>query len=553
MQVLQASGARIFVYLEDTGNNVEAVLLSAAKAGIAGQDGYAWVTFEQNDPETQLSQATTQAAKLRPLLYGWLNIFGYAPSATQLSRFQDVFAAADRAAVYNPVVDMPAAGFVHPFLTAYHLYAYDSVWASALGLAGGPDTAASRLVDRMRAAAFQGASGPVAFDNATGDRLADGLQLRVQSVGANLGGAAFGSVDWSTVRLSSQVVGHFEDGVGFIPAAGATPTWPGGRVSWAAPSDGSGGGRNGAILAAIIVPIVVGVPLVAAAAWCACRRADEDEADRRLRAKVAELRAELGIERTDGYLVGGERPSMWARRGAVGYLRKGYVEAAARLWVWEDFDVKSLDALCVTLLGDEVSDSDMSGSLSPPREDVELGQEVARGPARQEAYGRLCEWLLRVSEALLDPGPGPGAGAPSVQVALGLRDQSAEEQAGFLRTLSAGALPPSLNPLKLFSGVSPHRPTEEPLSLAIDAGRRFAYFADRVGRLQIWRDDGSLFRRLKEVAQRFMDDVARACDGRHAALMAEPGGAELAAYSSRDLVPSHPLSTSHGYRVSRGF
>ena len=125
VEALRSSGVRVFVYLEDTGNNVEAVLLSAAKAGIAGKDGYAWVTFEQNDPEIQLALAATPAAVLRPLLFGWLNIFGYAPSDTLLSRFQDIFAESNSPLVYDPLVDMPSSGFVAPTLTAYHLYAYD--------------------------------------------------------------------------------------------------------------------------------------------------------------------------------------------------------------------------------------------------------------------------------------------------------------------------------------------------------------------------------------------------------------------------------------------
>jgi hypothetical protein len=41
------SGARVFVLLDDTGSNVEAVLLAAAAEGAAGRDGYAWIAYEQ--------------------------------------------------------------------------------------------------------------------------------------------------------------------------------------------------------------------------------------------------------------------------------------------------------------------------------------------------------------------------------------------------------------------------------------------------------------------------------------------------------------------------
>jgi hypothetical protein len=541
VQALRASGARIFVYLEDTGNNIEALLLSAGKAKIAGQDGYAWVTFEQNDPETILKQATTQAATLRPLFFGWLNIFGYTPSATRLSRFQEVFAAADRDVVYNPVVNMPATGFVKPFLTAYHLYAYDSVWATALGLAHGPDTSTSHLVDRIRAADFVGASGRVAFDNTTGDRLSEGLQLRLQSVGADLNGQDFAAANWSTVRMMSKVIGYLEDEAGFVPAAGAVPTWPGGRASWTPPSDGSASGGFGVLLAEIIVPIVVTSMLVAVVLWCVCRREEEDDADRQLRVKVAELRAELRIQRADGYLVGGERPSMWARREPVGYLRKGYVEAAAKLGMWEDFDVKSVDALCVSLLGDEFSESnalDQAFSVTAPL--------AEQRQLSKEAYGRLCEWLLQLSDSLLDPGPKPSS---PLQVFLEV-NRSVGDDSVVTRSTTVGPQIRERTAGSLFNRLTSaglHRPLEEPLSKASDPGRRFTFFVEKVSRLQIWRDDEALFRRLKEVVQRFMDDLARTCNDRYSALVNEPGGAELAAFHSRDYVPSQLSLHIDGY------
>jgi ABC-type branched-subunit amino acid transport system substrate-binding protein len=294
VEVVRASGASIFVYLEDTGNNLEAALLHAAEAKIAGRDGYAWVTFEQNDPEVQLSRAKTPPAQLRPLLHGWLNIFGYSPPAEQLARFQRVFATADRAALHHPLVDMPPEGFDSATLTAYHLYAYDSVWATAIGIAGArPDRA--DLVDRIRQAAFAGASGAVALDNATGDRLTTGLQLRVHTVAADLAGARFADANWSAARLVSQRIGYWEDPAGFFMAPGATPVWPGGRASWDAPVDGDVGTDKVPLILEIALPILACSVLLLAAAWWACRCGGEDDADRRLSLKVAELRRQLRI------------------------------------------------------------------------------------------------------------------------------------------------------------------------------------------------------------------------------------------------------------------
>jgi hypothetical protein len=217
VDAVRASGARVVVFIEDTGKNLEALLLAADRAGIAGRDGYAWLTFEQNDPEAQLALAKTPAAILRPLLYGWLNIFGYSPSADRLARFRSIFASSDPGPLHHPLVDMPLTGFSAAGFTAFHLYAYDSAWAAAIGLAAAaPDR--SDLVGRIRSASFLGASGPVSMDNVTGDRLTAGLQLRLNSVGidpavwpaaAEIDSWADGrgGVNWTTNRLSSRQVG----------------------------------------------------------------------------------------------------------------------------------------------------------------------------------------------------------------------------------------------------------------------------------------------------------------------------------------------------------
>ncbi len=47
------------------------------------------------------------------------------------------------------------------------------------------------------------------------------------------------------------------------------------------------------------------------------------------------------------------------------------------------------------------------------------------------------------------------------------------------------------------------------------ADQKFRYFKERVIRCQIWRDEeGSLFTRLKNVAQDLMDSIAVRCNGR---------------------------------------
>ena len=81
-------------------------------------------------------------------------------------------------AVYDPLVRLPVAGLAPP-RTAYDAFAYDAVWATALGLAGSDRADRADLLGRIRAARFYGASCAVAFDSATGDRALAGLQVVV--------------------------------------------------------------------------------------------------------------------------------------------------------------------------------------------------------------------------------------------------------------------------------------------------------------------------------------------------------------------------------------
>jgi hypothetical protein len=207
------SSARIFVFLEDTGNNLEQTLLSARDEGIAGQDGYAWITFEQNDPEVQLNVKRTPKEELRPLLFGWINLFSAGPSEADRLRYEAIFSSANQTAVYNPVVDMPSSGFVRPttgfLLTAIDTFAYDAVWATALGIAR-MKADGSDLVQRIRESQFRGASGLVAFNNLTGDRAADGLKMLVNNIQAGSmrrGQFSYAQANWSGTPLVSTQVG----------------------------------------------------------------------------------------------------------------------------------------------------------------------------------------------------------------------------------------------------------------------------------------------------------------------------------------------------------
>ena len=110
---------------------------------------------------------------------------------------------------------------------------------------------------------------------------------------------------------------------------------------------------SAALLAAAIVPGAIVALALAAAAWSACSAVFgkvEDESDRLLRAKAAELRARLRITRADGFGLSSDPPPAWWRpwqrspRGVV-YLHRSGLEAAARLGLWEDFDIDQVSRL----------------------------------------------------------------------------------------------------------------------------------------------------------------------------------------------------------------
>ena len=207
------------------------------------------------------------------------------------------------------------------------------------------------------------------------------------------------------------------------------------------------------------------------------RYATEAPEDRALRRATTALRLRLGATRRDGFVLPGERPPL--RMPGTGgrhvvRLGRGHLEAAVRLALLRDFDVRNFDALCVTLEveGDHAPTPPSFASITPvPVSPLErsIADQVAAvvGAARtawrciydtrtaqpftelrEEAgnatsssdklripasarrasesgsssvwpasvspqYAALCDWLLELSTLLLDSGPMERRGANS--------------------------------------------------------------------------------------------------------------------------------------------
>jgi ABC-type branched-subunit amino acid transport system substrate-binding protein len=175
---IRDSGARIVLFLAQGARNFEAALFGGEAAGIVGTDDYQWISSEISGSagvEAFLA-ATADPPRARRLLRGALTLSIDALYGDKRRRFEAAYARADPQAVRDPLVRMPRAGFAPP-RTAYDAFAYDAVWATALGLARARADRAD-LLPALRAVSFYGASGAVAFDPATGDRAAAGLQAR---------------------------------------------------------------------------------------------------------------------------------------------------------------------------------------------------------------------------------------------------------------------------------------------------------------------------------------------------------------------------------------
>ena len=174
---LRRSGARIFIYIDvQSSGNVGFVLNATREHRMAGGE-YTWVAWEEaRDPENLLEIAQkktgTPSQYLRAQLLGWINIGVHADVAAREKLVKALDAVAARAPVaaphllYHPVLcpphqggddgggdagvgngvrDEPSPGdrgcpaALHAsgeaFLTVYAAFAYDCVWALALGLA----------------------------------------------------------------------------------------------------------------------------------------------------------------------------------------------------------------------------------------------------------------------------------------------------------------------------------------------------------------------------------------------------------------------------------
>ena len=132
----------------------------------------------------------------------------------------------------------------------------------------------------------------------------------------------------------------------------------------------------------VIVLAVVGSLLVLLLAVLVAFRLlqgkDESKEEATLRKKILDIRQTFRLMPRDGFLLSTERRPIWDRWREVIVLRLSHVEAAARMALFQDFDVMQFNAFCLSLEGESDATS-------------------------KERYSILCNWLLELSEKLIYP------------------------------------------------------------------------------------------------------------------------------------------------------
>lgn len=232
-------------------------------------------------------------------------------------------------------------------------------------------------------------------------------------------------------------------------------------------------------------------------------RKRETVEERQLDRAIKQLRVRLGITQENGFLVGPERPAWWRRRWEYTVVQDGQLEAAARISLYLDFDVLKFDSLCL-FLDSAAAGSSWTGQSSARNLYEFFSRTPSASKQHSPAYDALQKWLLAISSALLRP--------PVLQPAAG----------------SAGS------------------PAEETVSLRQE--ERFPYLKKQILKARIWSENhGELFEKLQARARTFMDDIARLCDERYAAMLLEPDGERLAAFSvdPKELAAGHILRQDH--------
>eukprot|EP00960_Hanusia_phi_P042486 755523-Hanusia_phi.AAC.2 len=512
MNSLRRSGAKVFLYIGIGVVNLEDVLASAESEGLL-QDGYAWVAGEIGVPSAVVQ--SMKRKELAQLLKGWIQIRVAPLYGEKRVLLETAFKTVDQAKVNNSVIGMQPAEFSMP-VPDYAAFAYDAAWATALGLAK-TSKGGKELADAIRSTSFRGASGSVSFDQ-SGNRQASGITVTVENIQPF---PANESV------LISDVIGVWEATQGFADVRHQTPLWPGGRIGWKPPSDGSGQGRDTLLMIVLVVSGVFLVLLLTISALfyrlykASLRNRTAEETD--LSNMIARVREVLGVTKSDGYILPSEKVtqifSFCSGRSHFIILERRCIEAVAKLALGDDFAKDDFERFYnfVKYRTAVVSGMALGVKEEQARSFIDLSDiEAQEGTEeRNEVMQRLQTLILLVCLRLLSLST---ANAGEGESGNGTMRRGS-------RTLQSQASLQDLTHLDKTYGLYEDKTFTRYVSE--DFERAYEYFTGRVLRLNAWRDNALLLPRLKKHIQQLMDRLGRINDRRYESIVKEEGGEQL--------------------------
>jgi hypothetical protein len=199
-------------------------------------------------------------------------------------------------------------------------------------------------------------------------------------------------------------------------------------------------------------------------------RKTETEEEMLVRLKVKELRTTLKLKKEEGFIVPSEDLNYFPSRKKITFIAKRDLQAAARLTLLKDFDIRHFDSLCACVENLQYSDS---------------GERFLAEPVQ---YTRLCEWLLDISSRLI-------------------------------------AIDAEMDHFQKSNSCITNKAISE---IDEDCSRRFKYLAEKLGKARIWSSNNNrLFLQLKQIAQQHMSSISSLCEEHCTLLLDGPEGEML--------------------------
>ena len=164
-------------------------------------------------------------------------------------------------------------------------------------------------------------------------------------------------------------------------------------------------GQNVAVMLGVLVSCVV----VLLIAFVLLRRSKDLPADEKLiKSTVYNLRKKFKMERKNGFYLNTERLPLWGYSDFITLIKLNQLEAAARIELYQDFDLNAFDALCT------------------PLDVFAYNANDGRNGFKAHQFQIVSTWILKITRGLFDPA--------STQLSLAIL-RSAKERDEYFRKL----------------------------------------------------------------------------------------------------------------------